>query len=589
MLRFNRNNLYYIGIGILVAVFYVKFGSTLINKLVKAHNQPKLYETQYGQKKSNLKNIKEVDIFTASSLDRIFQDGKTLLKPDFKKEAYVSLAQNESESFQVVIHAGNEALKTVKLEISDFTDANNLNKINNRNIFWRVVSYVKTKKPNYPVKFTGMWPDPLLLEQKFDIKPNSFQPIWVNVYAPKGTPSGIYKGTIKVSSGDILLQEIPASIKVYDFTISTEGHLKTAFDLYPTMVEIRHPKKENEPSADYWNRLNRINEIYIIDMLKHRINPVLNIDPLSEGGLSFVDNCRRFGLNNFSIGKMGGSFDNNWPKTDEELEKLLILYRTYGENLKFNKMLDFHYIYTWDEGEIGNPEVKKVTRMIHRAHPELKNMVCYMGFWDPVKDPNWGDDIDIWCFQIDHYNANSIDTLKKLKKEIWMYVSDPGELGSPNLVIDADSIEYRILPWLCWKYDFKGFLYWCVNYWPYFDPFKNAMNTKWEQNGNGLLYYPGEDGPIDSLRLEVFRDGMEDYEYLYLLSKKIKGLESKNLTPDNLKLVNQAKALIEVDKSIADSLFSYSKDAQVLLGRREKIAKMIESLNKLEEAVNENK
>ena len=377
------------------------------------------------------------------------------------------------------------------------------------------------------------------------------------------------------------MQEIPASIKVYGFTLPVEGHLKTAFDFYPAMTEQRYPKKENETDKDYSNRLDEINHAYLIDMLKHRINPILNIDPLSEDELSSVDKYRRYGLNNFSIGKKGGSFNNNWPKTDEELEALLMLYRGYGESLKLNKMMGLHYIYTWDEGKIGDPQVKKVTSMIHRAHPELKNMVCYIDFWEPAKDPGWGDDIDIWCFQIDHYNAASIDELKKLNKEIWMYVSDPGNTGSPNLVIDTDSIEYRILPWLCWKYDFKGFLYWCVNYWPYFDPFKNAMNTKWEQNGNGLLYYPGEDGPVDSLRLEVFRDGMEDYEYLYLLAEKIKEVESKKLSTGNQELMNKARALLKIDKSIAESIFSFSKDSQGLLRRREEIAKMIESLDTL--------
>lgn len=581
MLRFNRNNIYYMGIGILIAVFYAKFGGTLIKKLIKTYAQPKRYEVKYEPKKINPKNNQDFDIFIASSLDRVFQDGKTLLKPDFKEEAHVSLARNEYESFQVVISAGNEVLKSVKLEISDFVNADNLAKIRGQNMTWRAVGYVKTKKPNYPVKFIGMWPDPLLLKHEIDVQPRSFQPVWVEVYAPKEAQSGVYKGSIKVLSEGVILREIPASIKVYDFTISTEGHLKTAFDLYPTMVEIRHPKRENERDADYWNRLDLTIKAYTIDMLKHRINPILNIEPLSEGGLNAVDNYRRFGLNNFSIGKKGGSFDNNWPKTDEEIEKLFMLYRAYGESLKFNKMLGMHYIYIWDEGEIGNPQVKKVSSMIHRAHPELKNMVCYMGFWEPSKDPGWGDDIDIWCFQINHFNLESIQELKKLKKEIWMYVSDPGDSGSPNLAIDVDSIEYRILPWLCWKYDFKGFLYWCVNYWPYFDPFKNAMNTKWEQNGNGLLYYPGEDGPIDSLRLEVFRDGMEDYEYLYLLARKINELENKNAALDSQALITRAKTLLKIDNSIAESVFSYSKVSQGLLGRREEIAKMIESLSKL--------
>ena len=48
-------------------------------------------------------------------------------------------------------------------------------------------------------------------------------------------------------------------------------------------------------------------------------------------------------------------------------------------------------------------------------------------------------------------------------------------------------------------------------------------------NGEGMLFYPGEDagidGPIASIRLKNLRDGMEDYEYFTLL-EKAKGKEA---------------------------------------------------------------
>ena len=55
--------------------------------------------------------------------------------------------------------------------------------------------------------------------------------------------------------------------------------------------------------------------------------------------------------------------------------------------------------------------------------------------------------------------------------------------------------------------------YWAKNPWETAETFRN-------QNGNGSFFYPGKDGPVHSLRLKAFRDGMEDYEYFYLLRKK---------------------------------------------------------------------
>lgn len=516
---------------------------------------------------------KKEDIFVASSLDRIFQDGKTLVKPNFTQSANVQLAKNEYESFQIVVANGKNGLKDVRLEIK-LTDE----KIETS---WRRVGYVLTKKPYYPVKFVGMWPDPLLSEGKVNIKPGITQPFWITVYASKDAAPGIYKGTIKVIAGDELLKEVPLSVKVANFTLPVESKLKTAFDFYGHKTSKHYPRKEKETDEMYSTRITELNEKYIIDMLQHRMNPILNIDPLSQKDLSRVDNYRRYGLNNFAIGKKGGTFENNWPSTNEEIEKYFPVYRRYGETLRFNNMLQYTYIYTWDEGKVGNPQVAKICSMIHKAHPDLKNMVCYHGFWDPQEDPEWGKDIDIWCFQIDKFNERKMQALKNRGMEIWMYVSGPGSSGSPNLAIDFDSIAYRIIPWLCWRYDIKGFLYWCVNWWPKVDPFISAMNTEWEQNGNGLMYYPGEDGPIESLRLDIFRDGMEDYEYLYLLDKRLGELRNKGLDSSSQDLVKNAEEFLNVKNSIAMSMTSFTKDTQIILERREKIAKAIEQLNKI--------
>lgn len=511
------------------------------------------------------------EVFIASSLDRIFQDGRTLGKPSFTQSANVLLAKNEYESFQVVVANGKNELKDAHLEI-EFPEG----KIE---IIWRKVGYVPTKKPYYTVKFVGMWPDPLLQADKIDIKPGITQAFWVTLYAPADTAAGTYQGKINVISEDTVLKEIPLTVKVLNFMLPLESHLKTAFDFYGHITYKRFPRKEKETDEAYKSRLSEVNERFIINMLKHRMNPVLNIEPVSQEGLSRIDNYRRYGLNNFSIGKRGGTFNNNWPSTDEEIEKLLPLYREYGESLKFNRVLEYAYIYTWDESKMNNPQVAKICSMIHRAHPGLKNMVCYHGFWDPAKYPNWGKDIDIWCFGIDDFNATKVKTLRDMGMEMWMYISGPSGSGSPNLAIDFDSMSYRIIPWLCWKYDLKGFLYWCVNWWPLVDPYQNAANTKWEQNGNGLLFYPGDDAPVDSLRAEIYRDGMEDYEYLYLLAEKVKAVKLKNLEKNNKDLINRAESLLNIDKSIAGSMREYTKDLDVIFNRRQKIALMIEELN----------
>jgi hypothetical protein len=520
-------------------------------------------------------------VFAASSLDRIFQDGKTLLKPDFTASASLSLAKNEYRSFQIVVQSRGRELDDVELKISDLTDPKTGSKIISDNISWRIEGYVPTAEPYYPVKYVGPWPDPLLPAGKIDIKADQTQPFWVTVHASDETAAGDYEGSITVLADEQIIKKIPVSVHVYHFLLPKNSHLKTAFDFYGHLTKIRYPQNDNENDLTYQARINNINDKFILKMLEYRMDPVLNVDPMNQRELSNVDRYLVNGLDNFSVGKRGGTFDNNWPKSTGSIEDLFSTYRTYGEDLKLNDMLKYAYIYVWDEGKMGNPQVAKITSMIHRAYPPLRTMVCYHGIWDAKDGDKWIKDIDIWTFQIDDFNELKMRKLKAMGKEMWMYVSGPAGADTPNLVLDFDSMDYRVIPWLCWKYDIKGFLYWCVNWWPLVDPFKNAKNSKWEQNGNGLLFYPGKDGPIASLRAELFREGMEDYEYIQILFEDLRILKSKGADRKNLDYFNESVKLLTMDPSIAASMSQFTRDGKVLEARRSAIAQKIEEFDSL--------
>ena len=141
-------------------------------------------------------------VFAASSLDRIFEDGQTLLKSSFTKDAAISLAKREYESFQIVVTSRDRLLEGVTLKISDLTNEQTGATLGRQNISWRIVGYVPTIKPYYPVKYVGRWPDPLMPVRATDIDAGVVQPFWVTVYAPWRTEPGIYKGTISVTAND---------------------------------------------------------------------------------------------------------------------------------------------------------------------------------------------------------------------------------------------------------------------------------------------------------------------------------------------------------------------------------------------------
>ncbi|MEP7258632.1 MAG: DUF4091 domain-containing protein, partial [Flavitalea sp.] len=83
----------------------------------------------------------------------------------------------------------------------------------------------------------------------------------------------------------------------------------------------------------------------------------------------------------------------------------------------------------------------------------------------------------------------------------------------------------------------SGILYWAANFWsetpnPWLDPvtFISGFlcSDGYLLNGEGSLLYPGDytkrytgqpnvDGPVSSIRFELLREGIEDYEYINML------------------------------------------------------------------------
>src|SRR3989338_2495623 len=339
-----KNKFVFILLGIIVGITLTLGGAKVAYKIYRESKRLKRYivlpdpNRQYQLPDG-------ARLYTASSLDRIFKDGNTLLRPRINKSRDLSMARNEYESFQVVVDAGTQPIKSVFLETSDLINKEASAVIDANNITWRVVGYVPTIEPYYPVKYVGEWPDPLLPDQKVDVPAGKTQPFWITIYVPKETPAGLYEGSVKFMAEGMNPLEIPIHVRVYDFSLPAEGSLKTAFDHYGHETFRRYPCGDKETDVAYQARLADINQKFVIAMLKYRMNPILNLDPRDEAELALVDKYRVYGLNNFSIGKKGGTLGNNWPDSDEGIEQLLGEYQTYGELLKLNQLLPYTYIY----------------------------------------------------------------------------------------------------------------------------------------------------------------------------------------------------------------------------------------------------
>jgi len=125
------------------------------------------------------------------------------------------------------------------------------------------------------------------------------------------------------------------------------------------------------------------------------------------------------------------------------------------------------------------------------------------------------------------------------------------------------SARNRILGLQLYKYNIKGFLQWGYNFWysqysryP-INPFCVTDAGYAFPSGDAFIVYPSEEGPLESIRLEVFFEALQDLRALQLLETLLGREAIMNLLEDGL------------DTPITFS--EYPTDARWLLEMREEI------------------
>ena len=127
-------------------------------------------------------------------------------------------------------------------------------------------------------------------------------------------------------------------------------------------------------------------------------------------------------------------------------------------------------------------------------------------------------------------------------KSVWGYhCVSPTPNIYLNSFVDVPLAKQRLIPWLAAQSNLTGWLYWYINYgWVHsdissgekakvaplalLDPAGHSSydarvsNGAFWTNEDGNWMYPGQHGPLSSLRLEAWRRGLEDRALLALLT-----------------------------------------------------------------------
>src|SRR5699024_3497882 len=110
---------------------------------------------------------------------------------------------------------------------------------------------------------------------------------------------------------------------------------------------------------------------------------------------------------------------------------------------------------------------------------------------------------------------------------LWTYYCCSQHREVSNRFFAFPSARNRIIGMQLYKFAIKGFLQWGYNFWfsqlsrKSIDPFHNTDAGYGFPSGDAFMVYPGENGPIESLRMEVFYEALQDLRAFQLLEKVI--------------------------------------------------------------------
>jgi len=533
----------------------------------------------------------------------------------------ICAAANEYEAAQIVL-TPRLPLRACRLRPGPLTAASGA-VIPASEVEVRMVEYLFVSEPTDELGAVGHWPDPLPLhEEPVDLTAGENQPFWITVHVPAGTAPGDYRGAIGIEAAGLSL-EIPLEVHVWDFELPKETHVRSGFGLWSWWIREYH-------NLDTDDELREVYRLYLRSFAEHRVAPFslgrsievewkedrwgdllpeLDVAGFEEDARIALDDLR---FNSFRLdldGLGGGTYYSRRPGKIAEHEqgtpKYETAFRRYARAvqtyLKARGWLDEAYIYWFDEPDEKDYDfVRDTMERIRRAAPELTRML--------TEHPTlqlYGA-VDLWCLPTSALDPDRARRRQRVGEEIWWYLCTVPKAPYFTLFLDHHGTEMRLWLWETWRYGIDGILVWQSNYWtsgnaypepllqnPWQDPMSWRSGYGLERggrrpwgNGDGrFLYPPNRDpehdhtkyiqGPIPSIRWELLRDGIEDYEYFWLLRQHVERLRSAGVDPS---AYEAEEKLLEVPQEICASLTEFTITPEPIHEHRQKLAEAIERL-----------
>ncbi len=401
--------------------------------------------------------------------------------------------------------------------------------------------------------------DMLENNQSFNLKAKTLRPVWITVDIPPETDPGNYEGVIHVSCKGGDDKELPLNLDVLDITLPAPNQWKFHLDLWqnPFAVARWHEvelwsDKHMELLKPYLEMLANAGQKCITTSILHRpwggqthdpFQSMIKWNHMGDGEWEYnysvfdrwVELAMDAGITDQISCYSMVPWGNQVRYYDEDSSKYITVevkpgseeYRDiwkpflvhFREHLKKKGWLEKTAI-AMDER--GLEEMKSMVALMNEVAPEFR--IALAGRYHKELT----DDIyDLCVFHRPQLDKQIIQERKE-KGQITTFYTMCAPPEHPNNFTFSPPAEQAWLGWYAAARGFSGYLRWAYNSWVE-DPMKDSRFRTWPA-GDTYQVYPG---PRSSIRFEMLRDGIEDYEKIRIIRSK---LESGKGTKDLSKL-----------------------------------------------------
>jgi len=540
-----------------------------------------------------------------SSLSKVFAD---IDLQDTQVNSGTAL-WNENYSFQVA-YRSNALMRNLNVSVE--SELQNYITVRSVGLAPSNLPVFVASDSDYLRKTPGLYPDILYpLSEGVHALPNQWRSVWVTVALPamnkeeiKGKASYSIKLSFADNSGNHLgegqftLEVLPAELPSQQLLHTEWFHTDCIATQYD--VEVF--------SEEHWMLI----EKYASNAARHGVNLLLT--PLFTPPLDTAVGSERPTVQLIGVEQIG---ENKYRFNFDKLERWIAMCQRVGiENYEFSHLFTQwgaahapkivasvdgieNRIFGWETDATGEAYgafldqfLPELVAFIHKhgmekhvyfhvsdepilAHQEsyrkaseiLKHHLGSFTFLDALSDFEFYKNglVDLPIPANDHIEP----FIEQQVKPLWTYYCCVQSRDVSNRFFSMPSYRNRIIGAQLYKYDAKGFLHWGFNFYysqystKQIDPFKVTDADGGFPSGDAFVVYPGNEGPLDSLRWEVFYEGLQDMRALQLLEQ----------------LVGREKTLELLEQDVAESITfkQYPRSIDWLLQTRQRINAAIAS------------